>query len=485
MNVYAVLGCCLLLVVAVHRTTVASIVQTWSRDPFAHGYFAVAAAAYLAWARRERVASTNPRPAFVALPFLGLLSFLWLLGTLLSATLLQQVSLLTMFVAVAWAVLGGAAVRALTFPLGLLLFTVPLVERLAPTLQEFTARAALTMLTLSGVHPVLNDHRISIAEDTWHVTQACGGINYFVASLAVGYVYAGTVYRQWGHRVAFLVASALVPLAANAVRVYATILLDHLGANRVAAGMLHYLFGVLVFGIMMSVLFVTCGHWREEPATGDDPASRPLRVGRVASTRRAVLCATVGMSLILTGPAFARVFWFPRGPEGTIRQDPPAVSPPWQVVDGNRLAWSPRFVAPQSEFLQTYKSGDRVVTLYVARYGANLPGVKLTSSANLLYDHPWWSAGDRHRTIVLGGQSFQVNETLLRSRASSMLVWHWYQIGRGFTGNRYAAKLLLAKAILFRSAEGSAAIALATEEQPGVEAVAVLRAFANSVSPSP
>jgi EpsI family protein len=445
----------------------------------------MAAAAYLAWTRRERVASTNPRPAFVALPFLGLLSFLWLLGTLISATLLQQVSLLTMFVAVAWAVLGSAAVRALTFPLGLLLFAVPLGERLAPTLQEFTARAAVTMLTLSGVHPVLDDHRISIAEKTWHVTQACGGINYLVASLAVGYVYAGTVYRQWGHRVAFLVASALVPLAANAVRVYATILLDHLGATRVASGMLHYLFGVLVFGIMMSVLFVTCGHWREEPSTGDDPTFLRQRVAPVPSARHAVLCATLGMLLVLMGPVSARVFWLPRGPEGTILQNPPAVSPPWKAVDGNLLAWSPRFVTPQSEFLQTYKSGDHVVKLYVARYGANQPSVKLTSRANLLYGHPWWSAGDRHRTIVLGGQSFQVNETLLQSPESSLLVWNWYEIDRGYTGNTYAAKLLLAKAMLFRSGEGSAAIALATEERPGVEAVAVLRAFANSLSPSP
>ena len=49
------------------------------------------------------------------------------------------------------------------------------------------------------------------------MTEACGGINYFVAS-SVGYLCAGAVYRQWGHRVAFLVASALMPLAANGLR---------------------------------------------------------------------------------------------------------------------------------------------------------------------------------------------------------------------------------------------------------------------------
>jgi exosortase/archaeosortase family protein len=51
-------------------------------------------------------------------------------------------------------------------------------------------------------------------------------------SLLVGYLYAGLVYRQWRHRLAFLGAAALVPLAANGLRVYTTILLDQYGASR-------------------------------------------------------------------------------------------------------------------------------------------------------------------------------------------------------------------------------------------------------------
>ncbi len=291
--------------------------QTWSQDPFRHGYFVVAAVAYLAWSRRERVESVYPRPAFVALPLLGLLSFLWLLGNLTSTMQVQQFCLVTTSVAVAWAVLGTAAARALLFPLGLLFFTLPFGDRLAPSLQEFTARFAVGMLTLSDVHPVLEGQVISIAGDSWRVTEACGGINYLVASLAVGYLYAGAVYRQWGHRVAFLVASALVPLAANGLRVYTTILLDYLGATRVVAGMGHYLYGVLIFGIVMSVLFITCGRWREEPSAGDGPMSLPQRVVAIdspASARRTVLCATIGMLLVAIGPASARLLWLPRGP---------------------------------------------------------------------------------------------------------------------------------------------------------------------------
>ena len=218
-----------------------------------------------------------------------------------------------MAVAVTWAVLGTAA-RALAFPLGLLLFSLPFGGVIAPAFQELTSHLALTMLTLSNVRAVLEGYVISIGEDSWRVTEACGGINYFVASLAVGYVYAGAVYRQWGHRAAFLLASAVIPLIANGLRVYTTILLDHLGATYLVAGMGHYLYGVLIFGIVMGVLFMTCGRWREEPSTGEAPVSLPQGSATVisaASTRRTLLCATIAMLLVAIGPLSVRVLRLP------------------------------------------------------------------------------------------------------------------------------------------------------------------------------
>ena len=77
-----VLGCCLGLIVVFHWPTVVSMLHTWSQDPFGHGYFVVAAAVYLAWSRRKRVASMNPRSTYAPLPLLGFLAFVWSLATL-------------------------------------------------------------------------------------------------------------------------------------------------------------------------------------------------------------------------------------------------------------------------------------------------------------------------------------------------------------------------------------------------------------------
>jgi EpsI family protein len=362
---------------------------------------------------------------------------------------------------------------------------VPLGERFAPLLQDFTAHFAVRMLALSNVPAVLAGSVISVADDRWRVAEGCGGLSYLMTSLAVGYLYAGAVYRQWGHRAAFVFASAVLPIAANGLRVYTTILFDLFGPTPVASGMHHYMYGLVVFAIVISVLFIACGGWREESSDGNDSmsvAQGTITRASASSSWHAALCAAVVMLLVAGGPAAARMLWLPRGPEANIRQNGPEVSLPWKPVDGDFLPWSPRFVAPRSEFVQTYKSGTQFVKLYVASYGAGQPDVKLASKLNLLYDEPWSSAGERDRKIILDGQSFQVTERVLRSPQSSLLVWHWYQVEGDFTGDDYLAKLLLAKARLFRSREASAAIAVATEEQPGIEATAVLGEFIQHLS---
>ncbi len=338
---YLVLGCCLALLPVLYRTTASSLVRAWSQDPFGHGYFVLAGAAYLAWSRREQVGSTDLRPAFGALVPVGLLSSLWLVGHVTGVGQIQQLCLIALVAAVTWAVLGAAAVEALAFPLGLLFFAVPFGGALAAALQAFTARFALAALTLSGVHPLLDGPVIVIADNRWRVTEACGGINYVTASLAVGYLYAGSVYRRWGHRLMFVVAAAVVPLAANGLRVYTTILLDHLGAARVAAGMGHYLYGLLVFGLVMGVLFITCGRWREEPVSTDRPPSdlqpRTAVRSRPAGGRR-VVCAIVAVVLAGIGPGCAWAIGLASGSGTAIRDSRFSAAPlVWRNVSTRAL----------------------------------------------------------------------------------------------------------------------------------------------------
>ena len=51
----------------------------------------------------------------------------------------------------------------------------------------------MKMLEVTGVPVLLEGHVISIPGSKWTVADACSGINYLMSSVAVGYLYAGTV----------------------------------------------------------------------------------------------------------------------------------------------------------------------------------------------------------------------------------------------------------------------------------------------------
>ena len=484
-NAYITLGCSLLLLVAIYWATAVSTVALWSGDPLSHGYLVIPAAVYLAWSRRKDLESLSPTPAFWALPLLGLLAFLWLLGNLTGTTVIQQFCLVAMIIGLVWGVLGTSAMRALMFPLAFLLFALPLGERLVPMLQDFTAGFAVKMLQLSGVPVLLEGHVISIPKSRWQVAEACGGINYLMSSLTLGYLYAGITYRYWVHRAGFFLASAVMPLVANGLRVYTTILIASLGGTRIAAGMEHYVYGWLVFTIITCLLFATCGRWREEPPEENVALSGPQNARPhvlATSVWGGVLFATLGILVVGIAPLSAKSLWLQFAAEESTRPKRSEVSPPWKAVDRDLYGWTPRFVTPSAEFLQTFDSGNHVVKVYVAYYGANQPGVKLASVTNVLFEEPWFATAEGHTTVTLEGQSFQVHETVLRSQESSLVVWNWYRVDGTFTGNDYVAKLLFAKSRLFRSRQGSAAIAVATENQPGIEAATILRDFLAHVS---
>jgi EpsI family protein len=167
------------------------------------------------------------------------------------------------------------------------------------------------------------------------------------------------------------------------------------------------------------------------------------------------------------------------------RASAPRVELPWKVADRDLQAWRPRFAAPTAEFLRTYTTGNAVVKLYVASYSADQPDVKLSSAINVLFEDPWWMTAQDKRRVTIEGQSFNIRETVLRSRDSSLVVWSWYWVDQTFTGDDWFAKVLLAKARLFRSSHSTAAMAIATENQTGERAVIVLQDFLAHLSLAP
>jgi exosortase A len=481
------LGLCVVALVVIYWNTAVAIISMWSTDPLAHGYLVVPAAIYLAWVRRDRLLRTLPTPAYWLLPLLGVVAFVWLLGNISGTTVVQQACLVAMVIGLACGVLGLEAGRVLLLPFAFLLFALPIASRLIPPLQILTARFAVKMLALSHVPVLLQGHVISIPGGAWNVAEACSGINYLTASLAIGCLYAGISYRTWRNRLGFLVASALVPLIANGLRVYGTILVTHLGGTQIAAGTRHYVFGWVVFAAMMAVLFITCGHWHEDPV-GPAETLNPHAESTSVGIKSPLIFIAAAFVLLAWAPISAAMFersWRSTPSSQHARVVPAFVSSPWLMIEGVPFRWNPKFFRTAADGIAAYRRDRKVAAIYVATYGAYQPDAKLVGNADVLFDDQWILADVRKREIALDGQSINARETRLEDGSSTLVIWTWYWVDGKFTGSDYIAKAYFAKARLFHSSAGSAAIAVAARSSDPVEATNSLADFISHVSLSP
>jgi len=235
-------------VVVGYWKTVESMVGIWERsETFAHGFVVLPIALWLIWRQRGRVAADSPCPSRPALWALLPIGCAWLAGSLAAANALAQLALVALLVFCVPALLGWQVARKLAFPLGFLVFAVPLGEFLIPLLMDWTARFTVLGLRLSGV-PVYQDGlEFVIPSGNWSVVEACSGIRYLIASLMAGTLFAYLNFHSLKRRLAFIAVSAVVPIVANWVRAYLIVMIGHLSGNRLATGVDHLIYGWLFF----------------------------------------------------------------------------------------------------------------------------------------------------------------------------------------------------------------------------------------------
>lgn len=477
--IYAALACSLMLLLSVYWQTAVSTATLWTMPPYSHGFLVIPAALYFAWARRDRLEREHPSGSMIALVLLAALSFLWLLGELTSTDVVKNFSLAVMSITLVWAIVGTSGARVMTMPLTLVLFAIPMGDRLIPTLQDFTATFAAKALELTGTPVFLEGHVITVPGSSWQVASLCSGISYLFSSTAVGFVYAALAYRSWRLRIAFFVASAVVPMVANALRVATIILIAANGGTWIASGIEHYLYGSLFFSMIMVLLFAVGGRWYDPaPIPGDTPLNDRLRpADDVRSHSRSLLYAGAALLIVCAGPLSAR--WLTVGRSAAIAESPqlPRIGAPWRVSKASGFGWTPRFIGPAIESLESYGDDNRRLMLYAASYGGEQPHVKLADGSNLLLNERWLLVGTRYPEVSLAGQSFQIKESRVRAGDASVIIWSWYAVAGTYTGSDYIAKVLLAKERLLRNARPVAAFAVAVQQDPNVDAEATLRDF--------
>jgi exosortase A len=429
--------------VAAYWQTLASIVAIWIRsETYTHGFLIPLISGYLIWRRRDMVAALAPRVQWLGLAALALLALAWLAAEAAEVLFVRQLAVVAMLPATVWTLLGTRVAWALAFPLAyLVVFAVPWGQSLVPPLQDFTAAFSVAMLKLTGIPVFWEGRLISVPTGDFQVAEACSGIRYVIASLALGCLYAYISYRSNWKRTAFIAAALLVPVLANGLRAYGIILLAHLTDMRLATGVDHILYGWVFFGVVMLVLFWVGSWWSEAPALPGDTGGGS---GHSGGASPAALLVTAGLALALVWAGPGAAHWTAqRQADVTTRIAMPGSGPGWSGPIEPEDPWDPGFQGADITRHRLYRrDGQGPVHVLVIHYRRERQGAELVNDQNHLYGkHRQWR---RVRGgLVHPGQGEdgpQVREVVLARDEVHRLVWSWYDIGGRITASPVVAK---------------------------------------------
>ena len=467
-----------------HRDAIVAAAATWASSPtYSYGILVPPVVAFLLWRQRAALRRMAPRPWPWGLVLVGGAALLATVGQVVAALVVEQLALVAILQAAALTILGPRAFRPLAFPLLYLYLAVPVGDGVIAPLQEFTAHLAVGLLQLLGVPARLDGLLIHIPSATFHVAEACAGLRFLLASLAIGLLLAYLFFGSWRHRLAFAALSIAVPIVGNGLRAAGVVLVAHLADSRFAVGVDHLTYGYVFTGLLLACLVALAallGTPRRVGADGPDCATpataEAVPRGRMLMTAAAVLLATAV-------PALAA------RPAADGCRVPPALSPPEIAAPWGPASpagdWRPVAANPDAELWQRYRRERGAVDLYVGYYCAQRAGAEAVSQAHRLTGGRHWlvEAQGSDRLDVSAGE-VPVRTVQVRFAGQRRLVLVWYWVDGRFTADPLIAKLLQAKSALLDGPASAAVVVASTPYDADASAArATLREALRAMAP--
>jgi EpsI family protein len=380
--------------------------------------------------------------------------------------------------------LGPRVTAALAFPLAYAAFLVPIGDEFVPALQMVTAKITIALIQLSGVPAVIDGVFIDTPAGLFEVAEACSGVKFPVAMIALGALVCHLCFRSWWRRAGFMALAIAVPILANGVRAWGTIYIAQSQGVEFAAGVDHIVYGWIFFAVVIAFLLALSWRFFDRPVSErfidvEAIESSPLltrlagyRMGEVATL------ATILAFVAVTG------LWAASADRLSAQVPREMVLPEiagWQLVDyAPDVWWEPRASGADHRLLGRYRDASgRNVDVFYAFYSAQREGSE---------------AGAHGEGALPSGESWRwvesspamdggLAERLQAGTANRRFAVTWYRNGEVLTGSNGRLKLAVMADRLALTAEPTMMLILSAEERAGTPAGESIRTFVSAVEP--
>lgn len=234
---------------------------SWSTEQGGHGPLVLATGLWLLWREVPGVwPLRRPGSAVVVALLLPICLLLYLVAHITGIIEIEGFALYGALLVGAYALLGGAVLRELWFPIVYLGFIFPppdqVVAVITQPLKIAISEQAVNLLYALGYPIGSSGVTIQIAQYDLLVAAACAGLNSIISLTAIClfYIY---VRHQANWRYAALLMLTIVPIAifANFIRVILLILITYYLGDAAAQGFAHDFAGLVMFLVSVLTIF--------------------------------------------------------------------------------------------------------------------------------------------------------------------------------------------------------------------------------------
>jgi len=235
------------------------MVSTWfSHSDNSHALLVPLISFYFAWCKRKELASVETAGSGWGLLFLAASLFIYLVSYAGGIALVSRLMIVGSLVGLIWGCFGVQALRVLAFPLGFLVFMVPVPDSILNfvsfPLQMQATKISAWLIQMCSIPVYREGNMLYFVQTQLEVAEACSGIRSIMALTMLSVLLAYLSNNNWRHK-AFLVVCAIpVAVLANILRVSGTGILAHFFGDKVARGFMHEFSGLTVFAFGFIVM---------------------------------------------------------------------------------------------------------------------------------------------------------------------------------------------------------------------------------------
>jgi len=452
----------LIVLCVAYRQTIFSIVNVWIHsNTYMHGFLIVPVSIWLIWRNRERLYSTQiARQKYAILP-LCIVVIVWLGGKLVDAQIIMHLAFVTLIPLLVWLFFGRNILYELAFPLAYLYFAVPIGASIVPYMQDITAGFTVNALRLTGIPVFWEGHYIYIPTGSFEVAEACSGIRFLIASIALGVLYGYLSYNSLWRRLLFVFLSILIPIIANGIRAYGIIMIAHLSDYKLATGVDHIVYGWIFFSIVLMTMFWAGSYFREDAGLAMKGTTNVVKFSESQNRdqRINIVLPMLAILILMAGPATGYWEKNSKGAAPAYHVTLPAGQNGWEGPFNASISWKPQYGGANQEVVGAYKLNDKKIDVYLAYYYKQNQGAEMINENNSPYSGDWHKILDN----IESKDDMSMREISIAAEGKRMLLRQWYLVDGQSVASPILAKIYEARSHLASRYIGSYVVMLGVD----------------------